>query len=77
MVNLVAAIDNAETRSALVSNIVNFTQANQLDGFDIDYEDYNHWNTNSLVAFAEALHEAKKCRYVNDLCCNLLERLYH
>lgn len=37
----------------------NFTQANQLDGFDIDYEDYNHWNTNSLVAFAEALHEAK------------------
>lgn len=54
-----AAIDNAETRSALVSNIVNFTQANQLDGFDIDYEDYNHWNTNSLVAFAEALHEAK------------------
>ena len=54
-----AAIDNAKTRSTLVTNIVNFTQANQLDGFDIDYEDYNNWNTNSLVAFAKALHEAK------------------
>lgn len=54
-----AAIDNETTRNALAANIVKFTRDNGLDGFDIDYEDYNHWNTNSLVAFAKALHDAK------------------
>lgn len=54
-----AAIDNAETRSKLVRNIVNFIQANQLDGFDIDYEDYTNWNVNSLIAFAQSLHGFK------------------
>lgn len=53
------AIDNETSRNALVNNIIQFTRKNQLDGFDIDYEDYNRWNKSSLVAFAKALHEAK------------------
>lgn len=55
-----AAIDNEASRNALVANIVAFTRDNQLDGFDIDYEDYNNWKKASLVAFAKALHEAKE-----------------
>lgn len=54
------AISNETTRNALAQNIVAFTKANQLDGFDIDYEDYDNWDTASLVAFAKALHEAKE-----------------
>jgi len=54
------AISSETTRNALAQNIVAFTKANQLDGFDIDYEDYDNWNAVSLVAFAKALHEAKE-----------------
>lgn len=54
------AINNESVRDALVQNIIAFTKARQLDGFDIDYEDYDNWNNTSLVAFAKALHEAKE-----------------
>lgn len=54
------AINNETTRNTLAQNIVAFTKTNQLDGFDIDYEDYDNWNAASLVAFAKALHEAKE-----------------
>lgn len=54
-----AAIDKESTRNALATNIVQFTRDNGLDGFDIDYEDYQHWNTSSLIAFAKALHDTK------------------
>lgn len=53
------AIDNVATRSTLVRNIINFIKEKQVDGFDLDYEDYDYWNRNSLVAFAKELREAK------------------
>lgn len=55
------AISNEETRNALAANIVQFTRNNQLDGFDIDYEEYDNWNVNfpSLLAFIQALYAAK------------------
>ena len=53
------AIGDKERRNKLVRNIVNFTREKKLDGFDIDYEDYNNWDKTSLVAFAKALYEAK------------------
>ncbi len=53
------AIKNEATRKALVTNIVSLTKQNGLDGFDIDFEDYDYWDTNSLLAFAKALYEAK------------------
>lgn len=53
------AIGNEATRNALAANIIQFTRDNQLDGFDIDYEDYNSWDKTALVAFAKALHDAK------------------
>ncbi|MDB0714925.1 glycosyl hydrolase family 18 protein [Bacteroides xylanisolvens] len=55
-----AAIGSEATRNTLVQNIVKFTKENQLDGFDIDYEDYDNWDAASLVAFAKALYEAKE-----------------
>lgn len=53
------AIGSASTRSALAQNIVTFTREHGLDGFDIDYEDYDNWDSASLVAFAEALYGAR------------------
>lgn len=55
------AISNETSRSALIANIIQFTRTNQLDGFDIDYEEYTNWNANfpSLLAFIQALHAAK------------------
>ena len=53
------AINNAVTRNTLVHNIVNFIKEKQVDGFDIDYEDYDYWDRNSLVAFAKELRKAK------------------
>lgn len=53
------AISNATTREKLAQNIVAYTKENRLDGFDIDYEDYNNWDNVSLAAFAKALHDAK------------------
>ena len=53
------AISNEATRNKLVSNIINYTKNYHLDGFDIDFEDYNYWDSKSLIAFAKALHEAK------------------
>lgn len=55
-----AAISSEVTRNKLAQNIVKFTKENQLDGFDIDYEDYDNWNAASLVDFAKALYEAKE-----------------
>lgn len=55
------AISNENTRNTLAANIVEFTRINQLDGFDIDYEEYTNWDANfpSLLAFIRALYKAK------------------
>lgn len=57
-----AAIKNETSRNALAANIIAFTKGNQLDGFDIDYEEYDNWNANfpSLLAFIKSLHENKE-----------------
>lgn len=56
------AINNAAARQKLIDGIVAFTKNNNLDGFDIDYEDYSNWDANfpSLVAFSKGLYEAKE-----------------
>lgn len=54
------ALSNEETRNVLAKNIVKFTKDYQLDGFDIDYEDYEEWDAEALLAFAKALHAAKE-----------------
>lgn len=55
------AINNETSRKALVNNILSFVRANQLDGFDIDYEEYDNWNANfpNLLKFVEELHAGK------------------
>lgn len=57
------AIKKPESRTKLVTQILNYVQANNLDGFDIDFEDYSYINTSvgrsNLLAFAKELREAK------------------
>lgn len=57
------AISNEETRNNLVNNIISFTITNGLDGFDIDFEEYNHWNLAHLLEFTRQLDEARKMWY--------------
>lgn len=56
-----AAINNEDSRNILATNIIQFVRDNQLDGFDIDYEEYDNWDTNfpSLLAFIQTLHATK------------------
>lgn len=57
-----AAISDPVSRASLVKNIIEFTRDNQLDGFDIDYEEYDNWDRNlpALLEFIRALYEAKE-----------------
>lgn len=56
-----AAVNDPAARSALVGNILSFVRENGLDGFDIDYEEYDDWNARfpGLLAFVRELREAK------------------
>lgn len=54
-----SAISDPAIRKTLVKNIIDFTKKYQLDGFDIDYEDYRNWNRTALTQFAKELYEAK------------------
>lgn len=55
------AINDPVVRKKLINEIITFTRENQLDGFDIDYEEYDNWDANfpSLLAFAQGLHKKK------------------
>lgn len=55
------AIENENKRKKMAKQIVYFTRKNRLDGFDIDYEDYDNWKTNfaNLLAFAKELNSIK------------------
>lgn len=57
--NFTQAFTNADSRKTLVRNIIAFVRAHELDGFDIDYEEYTHWNFPGLLTLAKELHEAK------------------
>lgn len=56
-----AAINDPKARKELVKQIVTFTKEYELDGFDIDYEEYDKWDVYfpSLLIFAKNLHDAK------------------
>lgn len=56
-----ACINNAGARSKLVEHILNYVKAQDLDGFDIDFEDYAFIPTSreNLHLFAEELNKKK------------------
>ena len=56
-----AAISDQKARKELIKQIIALTKKHKLDGFDIDYEEYDNWNVNfpSLLAFAKELHATK------------------
>lgn len=60
-----AAIKDEEARSNLVNNIINFTITNGLDGFDIDYEEYDTWGSSYpyLMKLFKELQEARNMWY--------------
>lgn len=55
------AIGSDTSRKALVGNILSFVRTHQLDGFDIDYEEYDNWNAHlpNLLKFVDELHAGK------------------
>lgn len=55
------AINDPLARKTLINEVLAFTRENKLDGFDIDYEEYDNWDANfpSLLALAKGLHEQK------------------
>lgn len=57
----VKAIESESTRKKLAKQIIDFTRENQLDGFDIDYEEYDNWAKNlpNLLEFAKELNRTK------------------
>ncbi|MDD3968290.1 MAG: DUF4971 domain-containing protein [Proteiniphilum sp.] len=56
-----AAVNDPQARKKLTDRVIAFTRENELDGFDIDYEDYDDWDTNfpALLAFVRELYDAK------------------
>ncbi|MEY8706683.1 glycosyl hydrolase family 18 protein [Bacteroides faecichinchillae] len=56
-----AAINDPKARKELVKQIIAFTKEYELDGFDIDYEEYDKWDVYfpSLLVFAKSLYDAK------------------
>lgn len=57
-----AAINDPKARKELIKQTIAFTKEYDLDGFDIDYEEYDNWDQNfpSLLVFAKGLHQAKE-----------------
>lgn len=64
------AINDPKARKELIQQIIAFTKEYKLDGFDIDYEEYDNWDKNfpSLLVFARGLYLAKGEKYADDLC---------
>lgn len=58
------AMETAEKRSKVVNQIIGYVNDRGLDGFDIDFEDYNYINSEStrknLISFIKELHEKKE-----------------
>lgn len=56
-----AAVNDPQARKKLTDRVIAFTRENELDGFDIDYEDYDDWDTNfpALLVFVRELYGAK------------------
>lgn len=56
------AINDPKARKELIQQIIAFTKEYKLDGFDIDYEEYDNWDKNfpSLLVFARGLYLAKE-----------------
>lgn len=54
-------INDPTARINLIQQIVELTKEYKLDGFDIDYEEYDNWDINfpSLLVFARGLYLAK------------------
>ncbi len=59
--NFYNAIKNSSTRSTLVQNLIDFVELYELDGIDIDFEEYSYVGDSSYFTFicelAEALDE--------------------
>ncbi|MFR9514460.1 MAG: glycosyl hydrolase family 18 protein [Rikenellaceae bacterium] len=47
-----------EKRTNLIETLVEYAQARGFDGIDIDYEEYNTFNLEDLIAFAAQLRES-------------------
>lgn len=56
------AINGPKARTKLIKQIIALTTEYELDGFDIDYEEYDKWDENfpSLLIFVRGLYLAKK-----------------
>lgn len=56
------AINDPKARKELIQQVISFTKEYKLDGFDIDYEEYDNWDKNfpSLLDFARGLYLAKE-----------------
>lgn len=56
-----AAVNDPQARKKLIDSVITFTRENELDGFDIDYEDYDNWDANfpALLAFVRELYTSK------------------
>ena len=52
------AVKNPLVRKKLAQNIIDYVKANNLDGFDLDYELYDHICP-ELVLFAKEIHKVK------------------
>lgn len=56
-----AAINDSAAQEKLIDEIITFTRKNLLDGFDIDYEEYENWDVYfpSLLVFVQGLNAKK------------------
>lgn len=58
------AMETAEKRTKVVNQIIGYVNDRGLDGFDIDFEDYNYINSENtrknLISFIKELHEKKE-----------------
>lgn len=64
------AINDPKARKELIQQIIAFTKEYKLDGFDIDYEEYDNWDKNfpSLLVFGQRFIPGKREKYADDLC---------
>lgn len=67
----------ANHRSELADNLLNYVRDNNLDGFDIDYEDWTGSNTaRNLIAFVKELYEKKDEGMIQTCAVNVTDRGY-
>lgn len=67
----------ANHRSTLVDNLLNYVRENNLDGYDIDYEDWTGTNTaQNLVEFVKELHAKKDKDMIQTCAVNTWDQGY-